>query len=197
MTIAPSGRLYQALVESKKASAVDAWNLELSDPGNLIFWAQVPLGDSADAARAAMLETLYGLRDKPITQAEVDRVKTRTLTSIDEIINDPQQLGLVLSESIAVGDWRLFFIQRDRWRALTAADVQRVGARVPEERQPDLRAVLSPMPSPIARPRRRPSTSRRWSPITRATRRWRPARSSTPPRRTWKRARSGSRCPTG
>ena len=127
MTIAPSGRLYQALVESRKASAVDAWNLELSDPGNLIFWAQVPLGDSADAARATMLETLYGLRDKPITQAEVDRVKTRTLTSIDEIINDPQQLGLVLSESIAVGDWRLFFIQRDRWRALTAADVQRVG----------------------------------------------------------------------
>ena len=127
MTIAPSGRLYQALVETKKASAVEAWNLDLRDPGNVIFWAQVPLGESTDAARTAMLSTLFGLKDQPITQAEVDRVKTRTLTSIDEMLADPQQLGLVLSESIALGDWRLFFLQRDRWRALTAADVQRVG----------------------------------------------------------------------
>ena len=27
---------------------------------------------------------------------------------------------------MALGDWRLFFLERDRWRALTAADVQRV-----------------------------------------------------------------------
>ena len=127
MTIAPSGRLYQALVEAKKASAVEAWNLDLKDPGNIIFWAQVPLGEPAEAAKDAMLGTLFGLKDKPITDAEVERVRTRTLTGIDEMINDPQQLGLVLSESIALGDWRLFFLQRDRWRALTAADVQRVG----------------------------------------------------------------------
>jgi zinc protease len=31
-----------------------------------------------------------------------------------------------LSESIAAGDWRLFFLQRDRWRTVTATDVQRV-----------------------------------------------------------------------
>ena len=40
----------------------------------------------------------------------------------------PQRLGVALSESIALGDWRLFFLTRDRWRTLTAADVQRVAA---------------------------------------------------------------------
>ena len=36
----------------------------------------------------------------------------------------------------AVGDWRLFFLQRDRWRRCTPADVQRVALAVPEARQP-------------------------------------------------------------
>ena len=126
MTVEPAGRLYQALVETKKASAVEAWSLELRDPGNLIFWAQVPLGDSADVAKAAMLATLYGVRDKPITQPEVDRVRAKALKDFDIIMNDPQKLGVTMSESIAIGDWRLFFIQRDRWRQLGAADVQRV-----------------------------------------------------------------------
>ena len=43
MTLAPSGRMYRAVVETKKASSVDAWALTLTDPGTLIFWAQVPL----------------------------------------------------------------------------------------------------------------------------------------------------------
>ncbi len=127
MSVVPAGRLYQALVETRKASAVESWSLELRDPGNVIFWAQVPLGDSLDAARTALLDTLYGLPQKPITAAEVDRVRVKALKDFDEIVNDPQKLGVALSESIAQGDWRLFFLQRDRWRALTAADVQRVG----------------------------------------------------------------------
>jgi zinc protease len=127
MSVVPAGRLYQSLVETRKASAVESWSLELRDPGNIIFWAQVPLGDSIDAARAALLDTLYSLPQKPITAAEVDRVRVKALKDFDEIMNDPGKLGVAVSESIAQGDWRLFFLQRDRWRTLTAADVQRVG----------------------------------------------------------------------
>jgi zinc protease len=86
----------------------------------------VPLADSIDAARTAMLATLDEVKTKPITQAEVDRVKAKALKDVDELLNDPTKLGVALSESIALGDWRLFFQQRDRWRSLTAADVQRV-----------------------------------------------------------------------
>ena len=126
MTVEPAGRLYKALVETKKATAVEAWNFTLADPGNIIFWAQVPTADSLDAARDALLATVEGVRAKPITDAEVDRVRAKALRQFDETFNDPQKLGVAMSESIALGDWRLFFLQRDRWRKLTAADVQRV-----------------------------------------------------------------------
>ena len=33
-------------------------------------------------------------------------------------MSDPTRFGIRLSESIAAGDWRLFFLQRDRWRAV-------------------------------------------------------------------------------
>ena len=125
MTIQPSGRLYQALVDTKKATEVDASVLDLHDPGTLVFWVQVPTGDSLDVAQGALLATIAGIADAPITDAEVDRVRTRALKGFDDTINDPQRLGVALSESIAAGDWRLFFLQRDRWRALKAADVQR------------------------------------------------------------------------
>ncbi len=44
----------------------------------------------------------------------------------DDILSNPQKFGVAISESVALGDWRLFFLQRDRYRNVTAADVQRV-----------------------------------------------------------------------
>ena len=126
MTVEPAGRLYRALVETKKASAVESWNFVLDDPGNIIFWAQVPPSDSLAAARDALIATVEGVKAKPITAAEVDRVRAKALRQFDETFNDPQKLGVAISESIATGDWRLFFLQRDQWRKLTPADVQRV-----------------------------------------------------------------------
>ena len=126
MTVEPAGRLYKALVDTKKATAVEAWNFALADPGNIIFWAQVPVSDSIDTARDALLATVEGVRAAPITEAEVDRVRTKALRQFDETFNDPQRLGVAMSESIAMGDWRLFFLHRDYWRKVTAADVQRV-----------------------------------------------------------------------
>ena len=79
----------------------------------------------------------------------------------DDTINDPQQMAVALAESIAEGDWRLFFIHRDRWRKLTPADVTRVARRIPEGVEPDARHVPA---RGEARPRaaRRPrSTCRR------------------------------------
>lgn len=124
MTVQPAGRLYQALVETRKASSVESWSFSLHDPGMIIFWAQVPLGDSLETAQQALFATLYGIKERPIAEVELNRVRARALKEFDETINDPQRLGVALSEAIAIGDWRLFFLGRDRWRALTPADVQ-------------------------------------------------------------------------
>ena len=126
MTIEPGGRLYTALVEAKKATAVQSFTPALHEPGFVAFFAQVPVADSLSGARDTMEATLEGVRKAPITPAEVDRVRAKALRDFDERIADPARLGIALSESVALGDWRLFFLERDRWRAVTAADVQRV-----------------------------------------------------------------------
>ena len=126
MTVEPAGRLYKALVEGGKASKVENWTFEQHDPGFVIFWAQVPADQSIDAARDTMLATLYDVGARPITAAELDRVRIKAQKDFDDTINDPQQMAVALADSIAQGDWRLFFIHRDRWRQLTAADVTRV-----------------------------------------------------------------------
>jgi zinc protease len=126
MTIEPSGRLYRALVETKKATAVETWTLSLHDPGTIIFWAQVAVEDPVEPARDAILATLADLAKQPITAEEVDRVRAKALKSFDETVNDPERLAVALSEAIATGDWRLIFLGRDLWRKVTPADVQRV-----------------------------------------------------------------------
>jgi len=151
MTIAPAGRLYKSLVETKKASAVDSWAAELLDPGFVIFNAKVPLTDSIDVARESAIATLEGVARQPISQAELDRVRARELKHIDEALSDPTRFGIRLSESIAAGDWRLFFLQRDRWRALKPADVQRVALQY---LKPSNRSVAQFIPD--AKPDRAP-----------------------------------------
>jgi zinc protease len=127
MTIAPSGRLYRALVDANLATSVEGSNWGMRDPGVAMFFAQLPAGGSTRAVRDAMLAVLEGVKTQPITQAEIDRVRARGLNEFDRIIANPQAFAVALSESIASGDWRLFFLERDHWRKLTAADVQRVG----------------------------------------------------------------------
>ena len=127
MTIEPAGRMYRSVVETKKAASVETWTLSLHDPGTLIFWAQVPLADEVEPARDAMLATLAELSKQPIANDEVARVRAKAMRSFDETVNDPEQLSVALSEASATGDWRLFFLARDHWRKLAAADVQRVG----------------------------------------------------------------------
>ena len=126
MTVAPAGRLYQALVESRKATSVQNWSFATYDPGPAIFFAQVALGEPVAPAKDAMLATLFAVRDAPITQEELDRVRAKVLKDFDQTVNDPQAFGVQLSEWIALGDWRLFFLHRDRWRKLVPADVTRV-----------------------------------------------------------------------
>ena len=126
MTLTPGGRLYKSLVETKKASAVDDFVYRGYDPGFAMFLVQVPEQDPIDAARDAMVKTIQGVPTQPVSALELERVRAKRLKEIDETINDPQRLGVALSEAIAVGDWRLFFIRRDRWRSVTPAEVDRV-----------------------------------------------------------------------
>ncbi|HEX3632638.1 MAG TPA: pitrilysin family protein [Casimicrobiaceae bacterium] len=156
MTVSPGGRLYKALVETRKAAAVDDFVYTGFDPGFAMFLAQVPENESLDAARTTMLQVIEDVAKQPFSAAEIDRVRAKALKSIDDTINDPQRLGIALSSSIATGDWRLFFLQRDRWRALTPADVDRVAGayfkasnRTVGEFIPDAKPDRAPAPPAV------------------------------------------------
>jgi zinc protease len=129
MTVEPAGRLYKALVEGKKAASTEQWLFQQHDAGFVIFWAQVPVGDSIDGARDTLLATLYDVAAHPITDAELDRVRTKAQKDFDDTVNDPEKMAVALADAVAEGDWRLFFIRRDRWRQLKPADVTRVAGQ--------------------------------------------------------------------
>jgi zinc protease len=122
----PAGRLHKALVERKKASQTSVWAFDFAEPGYMIFWAELSKDQSMPEARKLMLEQLENVKKQPITAAELQRAKASILSDIDNTINNAQSLAIALSESISKGDWRLFFLTRDRVEALTAADIQRV-----------------------------------------------------------------------
>ena len=124
----PSGRLYKALVETKKATDVWTFDDATFDPGLMIAGALVAKDGSLDDARAAVLEVLDGFAKTPVTKEEVDRARVRMLKDVDLELAASDEIGLDMSEYVAQGDWRLFFLRRDRIRQLTAADVNRVAA---------------------------------------------------------------------
>ncbi len=133
MTDAPSGRLYKALVEAKKAAMVFPYYAETKEPGFLLFGAAVPKEANLADARATLLKVLEDTKDQPFTQAEVDRAKAALLKSFDLVMNESDRLGITLSEYIAQGDWRLFFLNRDRIKAVTPAQVDAVAANYLKE----------------------------------------------------------------
>ncbi|HEX8180931.1 MAG TPA: pitrilysin family protein, partial [Pyrinomonadaceae bacterium] len=125
----PSGRLHKALVESKKASSVFGFDFQWHDPTIAVFGAEVRQGESLDAARDALLQTVEGIGANPPTKEEVDRARAQLLKNIELALNNSDQVGLTLSEFIGAGDWRLFFLHRDRLRKVTPEEVGQVAAR--------------------------------------------------------------------
>jgi zinc protease len=121
----PNGRLHKSMVAAKKAVGTEAWNLDLAESGYILFWAEMSKTQSMTDARKLLLEQVEGFAKKPVTDDELSRAKASMLAEFDKSINNSQQLAVDLSEAICKGDWRLFFLQRDRIEALTVADVQR------------------------------------------------------------------------
>lgn len=124
----PSGRLYKALVDTKKATSTAAFAFEWKEPGLLLTYAQVLKEKSLDDAMSTMRKTLDDIATSPPTQEEVDRAKNEILKSIELMFNSSERIGLSLSESIGAGDWRLMFLSRDRIKDVTVDDVKRVAA---------------------------------------------------------------------
>ncbi len=122
----PSGRLHKVLVEGKLASRVYGFNFQWQEPGLAIYFAEVDKKADLSSASDAMVSVLEELSAEPITDEEVERSKRNLLKNIELSFNSSERIALNLSEWLGMGDWRLYFLHRDRIEQVTTSDVQRV-----------------------------------------------------------------------
>ncbi len=120
----PSGRLHRALIKTGKAVYVYAYAMKTKDPGVIV------MGHTCKDAGGTSFDDTGGMLDvastPPATAAEVERARRQLLHEIKRSLESPEQFAGSLSDWIAMGDWRLFFLHRDRVRKATVADVRRV-----------------------------------------------------------------------
>jgi zinc protease len=122
----PSGRLYKRLTQQQLAANASSFAFALSDPGAMFVSAELAPGQDIDRARSELLATVESIAREPITADELARAKLKWIKSWEQSFTNPETVGLAMSESIAQGDWRMFFLARDRVRDASLADVQRV-----------------------------------------------------------------------
>jgi len=125
----PSGRLYKTLVETKKAASVRAGARGQHDPGLLTISAEVPEVATLDEVRDTIISVVEGIGATGVTDEEVNRAKQQLLKARERGSRDTAALGVRFSEWVAQGDWRLYFLERDRLEQVTPAAVQAVAAR--------------------------------------------------------------------
>ncbi|GMU58821.1 MAG: hypothetical protein AMXMBFR34_05840 [Myxococcaceae bacterium] len=122
----PSGRLYKALVETKKAAKVRCENFQVKEPGYFVCIAELGPKDPVGPARDALLATMENLAKQPLTKEEVERAQVALAKDFETILSTSDRVGVTISEFAAMGDWRMLFLHRDRIAAATVDDVMRV-----------------------------------------------------------------------
>ena len=124
LTDTPSGRLHKALVETGKAVQVASLRLNGVDGSLQIIAAVLKKGDPIEPVQAEMIRQVESFHDNPPTEQEMERARLRFANDAERALDDHESIGLRLSEFIALGDWRMFFLSRDRAQKMTAAEVQ-------------------------------------------------------------------------
>ena len=154
----PNGRLYQALVKPGLAAQVFSYSIDARDPGFVVFGAMVNKGESLDRVRDKMIEVIEGgFAREAATAAELERTVVQARTAYERALANPETFAVMLSEYIALGDWRLFFHARDQLDQIKPAQVDAaagkyfvrdnrvLGSFVPEDAP--LRAAIAPAPN--------------------------------------------------
>lgn len=127
----PSGRLYKAFVETRKATDVSAGAGAFRDPGVVEFFAEVNSKDpkQLESIRDELVELVESVGKTDFTKEEVDRARQGILKNRELARSDPNRIAIELSDWAAQGDWRMYFIARDRLETVTPEQVKDVAAK--------------------------------------------------------------------
>lgn len=119
----PTGRLHKALVETGKAAQVFGFPLMGKYPGLQMFGAVVKAGDPVEPVRDELVKIVESFGESPPTEEEMKRTRVNLLNAAEKTLANHESLGVQMSEYIALGDWRLFFLSRDDVEKVTAQQV--------------------------------------------------------------------------
>jgi len=123
-----NARLYQALVETRLASDVDAWNYTLHDPYPFSVQATVAPGSTHEKAEAALKAALASVARDGVTADELERAKKQVEVATVRRRDGTYEMASAIGEAVASADWKWFVGYLDGVRKVTADDVKRVAA---------------------------------------------------------------------
>ncbi|MCA9727967.1 MAG: pitrilysin family protein [Candidatus Eisenbacteria bacterium] len=122
----PSGRLHKSLVETGRATSVDARADRFKDPALFLLTAEVAKDKDVVAVQNELIHTAENVAGAPPTDEEVQRAVNALLRQWETTMRNTSWAAINLSEWASMGDWRLVFLNRDRLREVHPADVARV-----------------------------------------------------------------------
>jgi zinc protease len=89
-----------------------------------MFGAVVKPGDDINKVRDEMVRIIESFGDAPPEAGEIQRTRQSFANQAEKALANHESLGVQMSEYIALGDWRLFFLARDELDKIDAARVQ-------------------------------------------------------------------------
>jgi predicted Zn-dependent peptidase len=125
-----TSRLYQALIVQDQL-ALDI-GIANSFPGDrfdnlFLIYAPTAPGRTVDEVAAVMDREIERLKTEPISEQELDRIKTQSRANLIRVLASNDGMARLLPEYEAkTGSWRNLFEELNAIEAITAADIQRV-----------------------------------------------------------------------
>ncbi len=129
LTDSPTGRLHKALVETGKAAQIIGFPYPGADSGLHLIGAVVKKGEPIEPVQAELTRIVEEFFKNLPSAEEMERVRKNAANSAERTLNNHEQIGLQLSEYISLGDWRLFFKDRDDAQTVTVDQVKTVAAK--------------------------------------------------------------------
>lgn len=129
-----TSRLYRSLVEQKQLAL--SVNVSATFPGDrysnlVLLYAQTAPGHTIEEVAAAIDAELNRLKTEPVTDSELDQVKTQARAGLVQMLASNQGMASLLPEYEAkTGSWRNLFEELKAIEAVNAEDVQRVATQL-------------------------------------------------------------------
>ncbi len=126
----PSGPLRRGLVTTGLAVGEFAYLRTARDLSWLVAGVGLPEGAEPDLAGVKAAAALAKVVEEvKLRDAEIDAARQTALSGLRSLLRDAESTAQVLSEQVALGDWRLLFAQREALALITNDEVRAIASR--------------------------------------------------------------------